>query len=158
MTPWPPIAHMLRPAHGWFFLWEEVIPSLYRVIAVVVAAVITAVLLVLVGLPWWAAVPGGGALWIGLAIVQEHDERVPRPVDQAFVHAVRERVEPVLPAAGFTSTSPRVGSGPDATPLTSSSTRQNPLGAQAWARKRIPVSTCGSVEPCRHDGCLRGMA
>jgi hypothetical protein len=72
------------------------------VVAVVVAAAISAVLLVLVGLPWWVAVPVGAALWVGLAVVQEHDERVPRPVDEEFVRAVRDRVEPVLAAAGFT--------------------------------------------------------
>lgn len=96
----PPL--LLRPLHRWFFFWEEVIPTLYRVVAVVVAAAITAVLLVLVGLPWWVAVPVGGVLWIALAVVQEHDERAPRPADEAFVRAVRERVEPVLTAAGFT--------------------------------------------------------
>ncbi|HVM12785.1 MAG TPA: hypothetical protein VM287_00440 [Egibacteraceae bacterium] len=93
---------LLRPIHGWFFFWERVIPSLYRVVAVVVAMVISAALLVLAGLPWWVAVPIGAALWVGLAVVQEHDERVPRPVDEVFVRAVRERVEPVLVAAGFT--------------------------------------------------------
>ncbi|MGH9151300.1 MAG: hypothetical protein ACRD03_02605 [Acidimicrobiales bacterium] len=96
----PPL--LMRPVHGWFFFWEQVIPSLYRVVAVAVAAAISAVLLVLAGAPWWLAVPVGAALWVGLAIVQEHDERVPRPVDEVFVRAVRERVEPVLAAEGFT--------------------------------------------------------
>jgi hypothetical protein len=50
-------------------------------------------------------VPIGAALWVGLAVLQEHDERVPRPVDEVFVRAVRERVEPVLVAAGFTFSS-----------------------------------------------------
>lgn len=93
---------LLRPVHGWFFFWERVVPSLYRVVAVVVAAAISAVVLVLAGAPWWLAVPIAAALWVGLAVVQEHDERVPRPVDEVFVRAVRERVEPVLVAAGFT--------------------------------------------------------
>ena len=44
----------------------------------------------LAGLPWWVAVPIGAAPWVGLAVVQEHDGRVPRPVDEVFVRAVRE--------------------------------------------------------------------
>ena len=96
----PPL--LLRPIHWWFFRWEELIPSLYRVVAVVMAAAITAVVLSFVGLPWWLAMPVAAALWVGLAVVQEHDERVPRPVDEWFVQAVRERVEPVLTTVGFT--------------------------------------------------------
>lgn len=69
------------------------------------------------------AVPAGAALWVGLAAVQEHDERVPRPVDEVVVQAVRESAEPVLAAAGFVFTSPRVGCVPVVTPPTSSSTR-----------------------------------
>ena len=93
---------VLGPLHRWFFLWEEIIPSLYRVVAVVVAGAVTAGLLVLVGAPWWAALPVSGVLWIGLAVVQEHDQRVERPVDEEFLQALRERAEPVLQAAGFT--------------------------------------------------------
>ena len=95
----PPL--LLRPVHCWFFFWERAIPSLYRVVAVASAAAISAVLLVLAGLPWLVAVPVAAALWVGFAVVQEHDERVPRPVDEVFVQAVRTRVEPVLVAAGF---------------------------------------------------------
>jgi len=53
------------------------------------------------------AVPAGAALWVGLAAVQEHDERVPRPVDEVVVQAVREAPSPSWQLPG--SSSPRLG-------------------------------------------------
>lgn len=119
---------------------------MYRVVAVVVAAAITAVLLVLMSLPWWVAVPVGAALWIVPAVVQEHDERVPRPVNAAFVHAVRERVEPVLAAAGFTFNFASGGQRARRDSTDVSSTRLTLRGTRTWGTGKAPVSTCGSVE------------
>ena len=41
----------LRPIHTWFFWWEVVVPSLYRVAAVAVGAAATAALLFALGVP-----------------------------------------------------------------------------------------------------------
>ncbi len=99
-TERPPL--MLRPIHSWFFFWEDIIPSLYRVVAVGVAAAITAAGLVFAArVGWFIAVPVATALWIGLAVIQEHDERVTLDVDSAFLALLREQADPVLAAAGF---------------------------------------------------------
>jgi len=91
----------LRPIHRWFFWWEFVVPSIYRVLAVGVAAVLTAAGLMLVGLPLLIGAPIALATWIGLAVIQEHDERVVLPVDAEFLRALRDRVEPLLARHGF---------------------------------------------------------
>lgn len=88
----------LRPIHAWFFFWEGVVPSVYRVVATGSAALVTAVVLAAAGLhPLVAAalsLPG----WIGLAIAQEHDERVLLPPDTEFVSALTDAVSPTTPA------------------------------------------------------------
>jgi hypothetical protein len=93
---------LLRPVHSWFQLWEDVIPSVYRVAAVAGAAAVSAAVLVLV-LPVHGLVAAllATVLWILLAIVQEHDERVLLEPDLAFLAAMRAQVEPVLERAGF---------------------------------------------------------
>ena len=95
-APW-----WLRPVHRWFFWWEDLVPSLYRVIAVAVGAALTAVILRVAGVPLWIGVPLALPVWIGLAIAQEHDERVMLPVDPVFLGHLRELVDPVLGARGF---------------------------------------------------------
>ena len=76
-------------------------PSIYRVVAVAVAAAATAVLLFAVGVPLLVGVPLALVVWIGLAIVQEHDERVTLPVDAEFYGHLRELVDPVLAPHGL---------------------------------------------------------
>lgn len=93
---------LLQPIHSWFFLWEGVIPSLYRVVAVTVASALTAAGLVLAArVNWLIAVPVATTVWIGLAVVQEHDERVVLDVDTEFLTLLRQHADPVLAAAGF---------------------------------------------------------
>ena len=78
------------------------IPSVYRVVAVVVAAfVTTAVIAVVTPMPWWLAAAGALVLWVGLAVLQEHDERVVLPVDSVFEAHLRELVDPVLQKREF---------------------------------------------------------
>lgn len=88
MTP----TTVLRPVHAWFFFWERVVPSLYRVVATGLAATATAVALALVGADPLLALGVSVALWIGLAIGQEHDERVALPPDREFVTALTDAV------------------------------------------------------------------
>lgn len=82
----------LRPVHAWFFLWERVVPSLYRVVATGLAAFATAPLLTIVGLHPLLAAPISLAVWIGLAVAQEHDERILLPPNRAFLSALTEAV------------------------------------------------------------------
>lgn len=77
----------LRPVHAWFFVWENVVP-VYRVVAVAVAAGVTAVILVALGMNPLLAVVVSLAAWVGLAIAQEHDERVMLAPDRNFVETL----------------------------------------------------------------------
>lgn len=96
----PPL--LLRPIHGWFFFWEDTIPSLYRVIAVAAAAAITAAALVFAArVDWFIAAPAATIVWIALAVIQEHDERVVLDIDTEFLALLREQADPVLARAGF---------------------------------------------------------
>jgi hypothetical protein len=88
----------LRPIHAWFFFWERIVPSLYRVIATGLAALSTAALLTAVDLHPLLAAPISLAVWIGLAIAQEHDDRVLMPPDRAFVSALTDALSPAPPA------------------------------------------------------------
>ena len=92
---------LLRPLHRWFWFWERRISSVYRVVAVLVAALFSAWIVVLVGVPYYVAVPIAIAAWIGLAVAQEHDERVTLPIDQEFYDRLRYHVDPVVAAAGL---------------------------------------------------------
>jgi hypothetical protein len=88
---------VLRPVHAWFFLWERIVPSVYRVVATGLASIATAVLLGVAGanplIAFGLCVPA----WIGLAVWQEHDERVLLPPDLEFVAALTDAVsEPPL--------------------------------------------------------------
>ncbi|MCP3851896.1 MAG: hypothetical protein GY745_08010 [Actinomycetia bacterium] len=57
----------LRPIHWWFFLWEDIIPSLYRVVAVAVGAGITTSLAVAAtGTMGLVGLPPAVLAWIGL--------------------------------------------------------------------------------------------
>lgn len=77
---------VLRPIYRWFHFWEGVIPSLYRVVATVLAATGTAAVLAFAaGMFPAVAVAVSLPAWVGLAIVQEHDERVRLPPDGEFV-------------------------------------------------------------------------
>jgi len=92
----------LRPVHRWFLLWEDLVPSVYRVVAVAIGAAITSVVVVLTGrVKWLVAVPLATVGWIALAVVQEHDERVHLDVDFEFRDLLREQADPVLARAGF---------------------------------------------------------
>ncbi len=91
----------LRPIHRWFFLWEDLVPSVYRVLAVGVAGVASAVALAAIGIPPVIGVPAAVATWVAIAVVQEHDERVTLPVDAEFERQLRTRLDPPLAARGF---------------------------------------------------------
>ncbi|MCP3856104.1 MAG: hypothetical protein GY698_15415, partial [Actinomycetia bacterium] len=55
------------PIHWWFFLWEDIIPSLYRVVAVAVGAGITTSLAVAAtGTKGLVGLPPAVLAWIGL--------------------------------------------------------------------------------------------
>lgn len=88
MTP----TALLRPVHTWFFFWERVAPSVYRVVATGLAALATAIVLAVAGLRPLRAAGLSLPAWIGLAIAQEHDERVRLPPDEEFVSALAEAV------------------------------------------------------------------
>ncbi len=92
---------LLRPIHRWFFFWELVVPYVYRVTAVGVAAVLTAVALVWVGVPTIVAAPVSLGVWIALAVMQEHDERVHLPVDAVYLARLRTNIEPLLASKGL---------------------------------------------------------
>ena len=91
----------LRPIHQWFFWWEVVVPSIYRVVAVAVAATVSTALLVAAGVHPLVGAPVALVVCIGLAVVQEHDERVMLPVDPEFHQQLRKLVDPVLAERGF---------------------------------------------------------
>jgi hypothetical protein len=94
---------LLRPVHAWFFVWEDVLPSVYRVVAVVSAAALTTLALRAFGTgPTWLVAIAATLAWIALAVAQEHDERVRVPVDQRFVDALRECLDPVMAGHGWT--------------------------------------------------------
>lgn len=95
----PPMPKWL---HRWFWLWEDLAPGIYRVGAVGTAALATAAVLArLTAVRWWLAAPASLAAWIGLAIAQEHDQRVTLPVDEEFLKELHIHVSPVLAAVGF---------------------------------------------------------
>ena len=73
------VTFFLWPVHAWFFLWERVVPSMYRVVATGLGALATAIVVVTVGVHPLLAAPLSLFGWIGLAIAQEHDERVLLP-------------------------------------------------------------------------------
>lgn len=83
---------LLRPVHAWFFFWERRVPSLYRVVAIGLAATATALVLVAVGMPLLLAGPLSLGGWVALAVAQEHDERVLLPPDHSFVDALTAAV------------------------------------------------------------------
>lgn len=93
---------LLRPVHSWFQLWEDVIPSVYRIVAVVGAAAVSAALLgLLLRIHWLGATLLATGMWILLAIIQEHDERVLLEPDSEFLAALRAHVDPVMERTGF---------------------------------------------------------
>ncbi|MCP4305436.1 MAG: hypothetical protein GY788_11275 [bacterium] len=97
----PPLA--LRPVHRWFQWWESVAPSLYRVVAVVVAIAPTVLLIRLTTrAQWLIAVVIASAVWIALAMIQERDACVVSAVDGEFLSLLRSKADPVLDRAGFT--------------------------------------------------------
>lgn len=92
----------LRPVHQWFFFWERVISSVYRVVAVVLAALATTTVASwALPIAWFIVAPCALAIWIGLAVLQEHDERVSLPVDSAFLSMLNRHVTPLLASQGF---------------------------------------------------------
>lgn len=93
---------LLRPVHSWFWFWEGVISSIYRVVAVIVGAAITAaVVAAVLPVPWWLVGLLALAGWAGLAVLQEHDERVHLPVDSEFLEELHTYVDPVMAASGY---------------------------------------------------------
>ena len=93
---------LLRPIHRWFFLWEDAAASVYRVLAVASgAALTTAIAALAVSVPWYVLAVVALAVWIGLAIVQEHDHRVVLPVHAQFLAGLEQHVRPVLEPGGF---------------------------------------------------------
>lgn len=78
----------LRPIHAWFFTWERIVPSIYRVVAVLIAAAITVAVLAVFDVHALLAVVVSLAAWIGLAIAQEHDQRVFLEPDPDFARAL----------------------------------------------------------------------
>lgn len=95
----PPMPKWL---HRWFWLWEDLAPGVYRVGAVISGAGITAAVLAkLTPVRWWLAAAASLATWIGLAIAQDHDERVTLPIDEDFLRELRTQVDPVVAGAGY---------------------------------------------------------
>lgn len=93
---------LLRPVHRWFFLWEDVVPSVYRIVAVAIGAAITSVVVVLTArVKWLVAFPLATVGWIALAVVQEHDQRVCLDVDSEFRELLREQADPAMARSGF---------------------------------------------------------
>lgn len=88
MTP----TTFLRPVHAWFFAWENVVPPIYRVVAVAIASGVTAAVLVALGVNPLLAVVLSLAAWVGLAIAQEQDERVMLAPDSRFVETLEAAV------------------------------------------------------------------
>jgi hypothetical protein len=82
----------LRPVHAWCSLWDRLVPSIYRVVATGLAALATALILVVVGVNPLLAAPAALAAWIALAVAQEHDQRILVMPDRAFVAALTEAV------------------------------------------------------------------
>ena len=80
----------LRPVHAWFSFWDRIVPSIYRVVATGLAALATASVLRLVGVKLIVGAPASLAAWIGLAVAQEHDQRILLPPDRAFVSALTD--------------------------------------------------------------------
>jgi len=100
MVTRPPL--WLRPVHQWFFFWERAISSIDRVVAVLVGAAVTAALASLVlPLAWYIVAPLALVIWIGLAVLQEHDQRVSLPVDPGFLSEMNRHVTPLLASRGF---------------------------------------------------------
>lgn len=96
----PPL--WLRPVHRWFWFWERRISSIYRVVAVLVGALVSAwVISFITGVPLYLTAPAAIAAWIGLAIAQEHDERISLPIDGEFYEQLRRHVDPVVATAGL---------------------------------------------------------
>jgi hypothetical protein len=92
----------LRPIHRWFFWWEAIIPSVYRVVAVTVGAVITATVVVLIArVGWFIVVPLAMVGWIVLAVIQDHDQGVHLDVNDEFQTLLRDQADSVLARAGF---------------------------------------------------------
>lgn len=92
----------LRPVHRWFFFWEALVPSVYRVVAVAIGAAITAVVVVVpTGVSWLAAATLTTVGWIVLAVIQDHDEGVHLDVIGEFRNLLREQADPVLARDGF---------------------------------------------------------
>ncbi len=92
----------LWPVHRWFWMWDQIIPSIYRVMAVVVAAAMTSfVVIAATDLWWWAVVLPALAGWAGIAILQEHDERVHLSVDVDFERELRARLDQLLSGRGY---------------------------------------------------------
>jgi len=102
------VTFFLWPVHAWFFLWERVVPSMYRVVATGLGALATAIVVVTVGVHPLLAAPLSLFGWIGLAIAQEHDERVLLPPCQGFVDALGVAVaEPPLGLVVYSAHGPR---------------------------------------------------
>lgn len=96
----------LRPVHRWFFFWEDMVLSVYRVVAVAIGASITTAIVVLTArVRWLVAAPLATVGWIALGVVQEHDQRVLLDVDGEFLDLLREHADPVLARTGFTFSS-----------------------------------------------------
>ncbi|MGB5187053.1 MAG: hypothetical protein WBO84_08000 [Acidimicrobiia bacterium] len=93
----------LQPVHRWFFFWEDMVPSVSRVVAVAIGAAITSVVVVVTTkIKGLVTVPLATVGWIALGVAQEHDARVHLGVDGEFLDLLRDQVDPVLARAGFT--------------------------------------------------------
>lgn len=150
----------LRPLHAWFFFWERVVPSLYRVVATGLAALATALLLTTLGLHPLLVLPASLAGWIGLAIAQEHDERILLPADQAFVDALRDAVSvPPLALSIAVAHGPKrarsepwdtmvvlIADGPESHPLAGFFIAVERSVDQGWMRLHVSDDAPGSFE------------
>lgn len=150
----------LRPVHAWFFLWERLVPSLYRVVATGLAALATVVLLTALGFHPVAAAPISLAAWIGLAVAQEHDARTRRPPDRAFVAALTDAVAgPPLALSVAIAHGPRrarpeawdtmvvlTSRGSEAHPLTGFFIQVERSAAESWMHLHVSDDAPGRLE------------
>jgi len=155
----PPL--VLRPFHAWFHFWDQIIPSLYRVVAVAAGALITAVLVVLAtGAHWLLSLLLSLVGWIVLAIVQEHDERVVLDFDGEFLSLLRRHADPVLNRAGYVfknaSGPTRAGRDPSDTILYEIDNVPGPIGCiDLWIRRERTAG--GRIEVRTDDGPLERL-
>jgi hypothetical protein len=94
----------MRLLHGWFRFWERVIPGLYRVVAVAVAATATTFAVAFTTrTTWWAQLPLALACWVLLAKIEGDaaSSELANGPDPEFARLVSRHIGPVAAGGGF---------------------------------------------------------